>query len=521
MNAERDFDMMRKKVWLAFVAMMLGVSWASAQGPMPMYPPMPPQHGYPPPGYYGRPMAPYGQQPMPMMPPTGYRPGTPYPMQPIPPMQPMPMVPALPTHYGPLPASEPLYVLPPAAEAKLSEKETSPASATPTTETLPEMYDGPVIDPGPAEPYTLYEGRRYRADYKNDHARVWMQASYIHWWVRGDSPPPLVTTGANDSLGALGEPGTTVLLGNDSVASKEFSGILATVGIWLDCDKACALEFGGFWLGNSSRQYRFASDANGNPILAQPVQIPEERALVVSFPDFFAGSISVNSVMDFYGAEMNLVRNLYRVEGCSIDYLIGARYLYLRDELTMHQDVTLLANGIIPFLGVEQGAGSNFMFDDSFRSVNRFYGGQIGTRFNYTYCKWDVGATLKLAMGVTTHVVDIDGATTLNATTTAPGGTIAQPSNMGRHSSSQFSVVPEVNASVGYQVFPAVRLMVGYNFLYWGRVLRAANQIDRQIDFAQSPTSGALPVAATSPQFPNSRSDFWAHGINLGIEIKY
>ena len=149
----------------------------------------------------------------------------------------------------------------------------------------------------------------------------------------------------------------------------------------------------------------------------------------------------------------------------------------------------------------------------------------MGARLNWTHCKWDIGATAKLALGATAHTVIIDGTTTLNATdgttVVAPGSTVAQPSNMGRHTSTDFSVVPEVTATVGYQVFPCIRLLVGYNLLYWTRVQRAGNQIDRQIDFAQSPTSSALPVAGTSPQFLNQRSDFWAQGINLGIEIKY
>lgn len=505
--------MVRKRMWLAIWSMLLSASGAAAQGPMPYYPPMPPQYRTPAPATYGA-MPPYGS-PVPMLPSPGN--GSVMPL----PMHPRPMTPAMPTNFGRGPVSEePFYVLPPAAEQKLAEEKT-PSSVEKTVESAPELYEGGHIDAGPSEPYTLYEGRRYRADYKNDHTRVWMQASYIHWWVRGDATPPLVTTGVNGSLGALGEPGTTVLLGNDSIAPKEFKGIQGMAGIWLDDEKLCALEVGGFWLGNSSKQYRFASDTNGNPILAQPVQVPEERALLVSLPDFFAGSISVNSIMDFYGAEMNFVRNFHRLEGCSIDYLFGARYLYLRDDLSIHQDVTLLANGIIPFMGVEQGAGSNFVFQDSFNTVNRFYGGQFGARFNYTYCKWDIGVTGKLALGATTHVTVIDGATTLNGTATAPGSTLAQPSNIGRYTSTDFSVVPEVTATVGYQLFPCLRLMVGYNFLYWTRVQRAGDQIDRQIDFAQSPTSSALPVPATRPQFLNQRTDFWAQGINLGVEIKY
>ena len=45
--------------------------------------------------------------------------------------------------------------------------------------------------------------------------------------------------------------------------------------------------------------------------------------------------------MDFHGARVNFGRNLYRVNGWSIDFArSAARYLYLREDLTIQQDVT-------------------------------------------------------------------------------------------------------------------------------------------------------------------------------------
>ena len=92
---------------------------------------------------------------------------------------------------------------------------------------------------------------------------------------------------------------------------------------------------------------------------------------------------------------------------------------------------------------------------------------------------------------------------------------------MGQHGSTDFSFISEVNWSLGYQVTSCIRLLVGYNLIYWNHVERPGNQIDRRIDFVQSPTNTAPPVPATNPVFPNQRTDFWAQGINLGIEIKY
>lgn len=527
--------MRRKQVWLAIWAMLLSTTGVVAQGPM--YPPMPSPYGSPAiaPGY---PMTPYG--PMPMTPPAGYRnpmmPAAPYGYPPAGayPMQPMPN--PMPANYGNLPmtgANEPLYVLPSSAQPNASSDAAStqvPGNAKdkgPTPQTLPTFPDGPIMDPGPNEPYTLYEGRRYRADYKNDQTRVWLQANYIHWWIRRDSTPPLFTTGTVDTLGTLNKPGSAVLIGDAPISPSEFNGVQAMAGIWLDDEKLTSLEFGGFWLGSASRQYHLASDANGNPILAQPILAPHESPLVISFPGVFAGNVHVNSVVDFHGFEVNLARNLYRLNGWSIDYFAGARYLYLHDNLSMTQNISVLALGGIPFFGVDQGPGSTFQFYDSFDIVNRFYGGQIGTRINWTWCKWDLGAVMKLGMGATAHTVNINGTTTLNATngtsTTVNGSTLAQASNIGQHGGTDFSVVPELTATLGYQLTSHLRFLIGYNFLYWNRIERVGNQIDRRVDFTQAPTDGNFvqgKVGAT-PQFLNQRTDFWAQGINVGVEIKY
>jgi hypothetical protein len=64
---------------------------------------------------------------------------------------------------------------------------------------------------------------------------------------------------------------------------------------------------------------------------------------------------------------------------------------------------------------------------------------------------------------------------------------------------------------------------VGYNFLYWSRVVRPGNQIDRVINVSQLPTSQG-PGTVTSPfrpvfAFPGT--DFWALGVNIGLEIGF
>ncbi len=487
--------MLRTKMWLTACGMFLSATFAYAQGPG---------------GYPGYPTPPYGM-PQPMMPVMPYaNPGTSG-----------RMAPSLPTYGGggAKPGADQPYLVQPDPKS----------DAVPPAESGPYLDPASYIDAGPNEPYTLYEGRRMLAEIKQDNTQVWVQANFIHWWVRRDSTPALVTTGnPGPTAGTLGNADTIILLGDGAIGPKEFSGIQVAAGMWLDDDKLQAFEVGGFWLGNASREYYFASDSAGNPVLAQPVLAPGETSLLTAFPGVFKGDILVSNGMAMHGVEANCARNLYRLCGWSIDGIFGARYIYLNDTLTMLQNITVLpGGGGIPFAGALQGPGSNFQLYDSFNVTNRFYGGQFGARFNWTHCRWDVGAVAKIAMGVTTHAVNIDGSTTLNAvngtSTTTTGSSLAQSSNIGSHNSTDFSVVPEVNATLGYQLTPHLRLLLGYNIIYWNRIARAGDQIDRNIDLTQSPTDPTYVPnrVGTSPLFPNNRTDFWIHGLNLGVELRF
>jgi len=292
---------------------------------------------------------------------------------------------------------------------------------------------------------------------------------------------------------------------------------------------------GGFWIGKNSRQHSFGSDANGNPPLSQPIIVNGfERVLQISTPGTAAnpvaleGRIGTSSVLNFYGAEVNLTRNLLRTCGFTLDVMAGVRYQYLNEGLGIDQSFTILPGGNlqIPFLGVPQPAGTNFVLRDSFNATNRFYGGQVAARVDWAWRCLDVNAVLKVAFGATNHQFVIDGSSTINAingtTGTVPGATLAQQSNIGHYSSTDFSVVPELTLTVGYQIAPCMRLTAGYTMLYWSHVMRVGNNIDRNLDPGQVPTA-AFPVITpgTQPQFPAVRTEFWAQGVNVGMELKY
>jgi hypothetical protein len=75
--------------------------------------------------------------------------------------------------------------------------------------------------------------------------------------------------------------------------------------------------------------------------------------------------------------------------------------------------------------------------------------------------------------------------------------------NAGREETSYFAVVPQFGVKVGWHPVDHVRLTVGYDYLYWSRVRRAAEQYNLS----------AVPRHDTS--------DFWAQGLGLGLELRY
>src|SRR5206468_4292493 len=102
-------------------------------------------------------------------------------------------------------------------------------------------------------------------------------------------------------------------------------------------------------------------------------------------------------------------------------------------------------------------------------------------------------------------------------------GVFAERSNIGRFSRDVFAVVPEVQFQVGYSLTEHVRPFVGYNFLYLSDALRPGAQIERNINPTQNimfvPPGALVGPAAPLPAFHSS--DFWAQGVNFGIEFRY
>jgi hypothetical protein len=237
----------------------------------------------------------------------------------------------------------------------------------------------------------------------------------------------------------------------------------------------------------------------------------------VSLPGVLAGGVGVTTDSYVIGADANFRHAL----ACGCDYrldsLVGYRFLGLNERLSVRE--RLIATD--PAAPVP--AGTLLEVFDSFKTANQFHGGQIGLAGERRFGRLFVDAYGKVAFGVTYSTITIDGATRITppggAPVTAPGGLLAQRTNIGRYSRDEFAVLPEGGLRLGYALTQNVRLFGGYNFLYLSSVARPGSQIDLAVNPTQLPP-GRL-AGQPRPAFADGHDDVWVQGVSGGIEFRY
>jgi Putative beta barrel porin-7 (BBP7) len=361
---------------------------------------------------------------------------------------------------------------------------------------------------------------------------LWGRAEYLYWWPQGQQVPPLVTSSPvgtpRQAAGVLGQPGTTILFGDSREGTDPLSGGRFTLGYWLDCAHTIGVEANFFFLQNGT--FGFNDASNGDRIIARPffdanpaVNAPASE--LVSYPGSFAGAINVSGSSSLLGAEA-LINSCLGCQCCDCgcwgrccmwktDLLAGYRYLSLHDRIGIHEDITSI-NQKDPFIV----PGTRFIVDDSFSTQNNFHGGELGLRAEGFTGPWSVRGVAKVALGVTEQNVAIDGSSSVTVPGLAPvvstGGLLAQPTNIGHYTRTVFAVVPEVDVALGYKLTKNLRATVGYTFIWWNSVARAGDHIDTTVNSSQI---GGTPLTGPArPQFNFHDTDFWVHGLTVGLD---
>jgi hypothetical protein len=130
-------------------------------------------------------------------------------------------------------------------------------------------------------------------------------------------------------------------------------------------------------------------------------------------------------------------------------------------------------------------------------------------------------------MGVSVERAGIDGWSNFSSSQAQNGmvgsGQLALPSNIGSFGQNRFAVVPETGINFGYALTRHIRLTFGYTLLYWSSVFRAGDQIDRGVnptELAALVGQGTL-TGPARPNFTFHNTDFWAQGLNFGLQFRY
>jgi hypothetical protein len=384
--------------------------------------------------------------------------------------------------------------------------------SAPTPLPLPAPVPPPQLPPPPM-PY---------ADLDGFAVRFWVNADYLLWWIKDSRLPSLLTTGSiNDAVpGALGQPGTHVLFGGD-VNNPVRSGARFQAGYWLMPDQTLGVDGSFFFLGNESVHFGAASD--GRPLLTRPffnVNSDREDAFLVAAPGLQAGSFTAALSSRLLGADANLRGMLFRGPSYQVILIGGFRFLDLEEALRVREMDTL-----VPRSFSDPVTWTTTV--DRFHTSNQFYGGQIGTNVSWSRGRFFVDFLGKIALGGSVQTACINGWSSFNTSNGQSGsigvGQLAMPSNIGRAEKDQFAVVPEVGINLGYAITQHVRLTLGYTFLCWSRVFRPGDQIDRAVNTTEFPALvGTAPfVGPARPNFTFKDSDFWAQGLNFGIQFRY
>jgi hypothetical protein len=374
--------------------------------------------------------------------------------------------------------------------------------------------------------------------------RTWLDADYLLWWFKpAPAGPALLTTGplTNPTTlgsGILGAPNTQVLAGDNYLNTGPYSGFRIGGG-WINCAGSFGAEGNFFYLAQQGTGDSFSSDANGNPLLARPVidaRTGNETVLFVAAPNAFAGSFNMASSTSLFGFDANMLLPWQRCTNCDADEvgyyvtpLAGFRYLNLRDDLTLSQSTNVLPAGISFFDGQPISAGGNVSITDDFRTLNQFYGGQIGVKAGVTWWRFTLNGTAKVALGSMREEANIAGSTSafnpvFGTNQTAPGGLLALSSNSGSHNRNILAVVPEGTLNFALEITSQIKLTLGYTMLYVSDVARPGNVIDRSVDRTKIPSSQVFNPTIPGPERPSfnfNGTDFWAQGINVGLSLRF
>lgn len=398
----------------------------------------------------------------------------------------------------------------------------------------------------------------------------------MQWWFDGMQTPPLV-----QRFTAMPNPADNVNIGT-SFGGNELlddgrSGYRILVGLWLDDYGKWGLE-GDYYSFESLRTaFTDGGDGSADPAVGRPYINTDLGRFVenVSTPGL-QGTVAVAVDSDFMTSGIRLRHNLCCTQAAAVgcgdcvdcgmgigcgqgvgcgsgvgpaicpllnrglrrtDVVFGLRHAQLEENIRIREDLEVIDlteeqedAGFTPPQsgGIDIPIGTTFDVMDDFGTSNEFVGVDFGYIWEWEYRRWSLELASRIALGNTRQRVAINGATTRVlpgppvTSETQAGGLLTQASNIGRYERDQFSVLPELGATVGFEVTQNFRLTFGYTLLYWSNVVRPGDQIDLVVNPDNIPfqTAGGM-TEPLLPAFAFDDVSIWAQGISVGADYSW
>jgi hypothetical protein len=378
---------------------------------------------------------------------------------------------------------------------------------------------------------------------------LYARAEYLSWWFKGMHIPPLVVEGNEDDGNFVDG---RIVYGNEDILDDARDGLRLRIGLWLDDCGQWAIE--GDYIGFEELTSRYVNGGDGvtPPFVGRPfidAQTGLNAVQDVSFPGI-RGTVTVDAMSEFESFGVRMRHNICCVSGncgcgdpvgcgggiggCSggtgcgsgvcggrrgtqrIDFLFGVRSARLREGLVITEDLRT----------TETGPQTDIYGQDRFHTKNEFLGGELGFLWEWEHQRWSLELLSLLAIGNNQQTVDISGFTARDTNQgagieTKEGLLLTQTTNIGSYSRNEFSVIPQIGATVGFQMTPRFRFTGGYTLMYWGNVVRPGEQIDLHVNPDYLDFNPGNDGAPFRPAFAFDETDLWAHGINLGGEYRW
>ena len=418
---------------------------------------------------------------------------------------------------------------------------------------------------------------------------MYVRGEYLMWYLEGMDIPELVTqvpfdTTANPPV-PTGPGQAVTLFGGNRVLEDERHGGRVIAGLWLDDYSQWGVE--GEYLRLSELDVHYsAGSKNGSspadglyifrpffntaPFTRNGGLVPRGNALEDVDTNLLDGTVTVDIRSEFQSAGIRLRHNLCCREGCSTgcgdgvgcgnsigcgsgvgdgscpigplnrlcnllrkgtrhtDVLYGFRWTNLDESLRVVEDLQ----------EIPTATGAEIDVQDLFETENNFLGGEIGYETSWRLRRWSLRLLSKVAIGNTQQRATISGFTNNDGQNPArtTGGLLTQNitlsdgsvvGNIGTFERDEFSMIPEIGFTLGYNLTPRLKLTGGYTLLYWSNVLRPGDQIDLDVNgnFLERdpvpPANTPLIVRDDHPRFDFHQTDLWAQGVNFGAEYTW